>query len=280
MPGTERLLYPADDWLFLLRACLVSGAQGEKAWNEWQAAAGGPAALLSGQWAAAKRWWPLLWTALRRNRLDVAHDISMPLKSACAAETVRYSRCRHIASSVVSVLTGSGFEPVLLKGMALAETVYEHPFLRHCHGIDVWIRTGDPQRAAAELAPAFHPDPGNDARPGSPARFSHGSGLPLQLRGKAFEDECLPAATPVVRGDGLLCDMLPREYALCQACREAGREEDFPFAWISDGWHLLRSPGSLDREQLSSIVSRSDTAGVLRERLEYLHDVFATCLAR
>ena len=276
MVMSERFLYPVDDWIDFLKACLIHGSAGDDAWYRWVRAVGNPSVLKSTAWSGTKRWWPLLWTTLHRNRIKVPQDLAIVLKSAYIAESIRYAYCRQIADEALSALQEAAFNPVLSKGMALAETIYDQPVLRHCHELDIMIRTGQLTSAAEVLGSDFKFAQSDPASPCPHLDLVHRSGLPVKLRSESSIMEWFRGSNtdPFIYNTRLQCHIFVPELMLCQVCYEADRKGDFPFDWISDGLHLISSSKNRNRDLLNTIELHSNAADIINERLSYLHLMF------
>src|ERR1700746_3766744 len=86
------------------------------------------------------------------------------------------------------LLEKEGIPTILLKGTALAETVYDNPVLRHCHDIDLLIRDQDMSRAVSLLPSIEFKEIDPQAEPGSSdCKLEHESGLPLELHTALFK---------------------------------------------------------------------------------------------
>jgi hypothetical protein len=62
------------------------------------------------------------------------------LRSLCRAARVHEElRLAALGPSLGNALAALGGRPVVLRGVALGHTVYDHPALRHCHDIDLLV---------------------------------------------------------------------------------------------------------------------------------------------
>jgi hypothetical protein len=83
---------------------------------------------------------PLLWYF---DRLD---DPSLPLDSACVHNARRYIYLRQALETVLIALAADGVPVILLKGIVLAEALYDDPVLRRTGDIDLLVQRSDLQR--------------------------------------------------------------------------------------------------------------------------------------
>lgn len=282
MATSEHLLYPGECWTLLLKACLIRGSMGGNAWDRWVKTVGDATALMSRPWKQSKRWWPLLWTALHRNQAQVPRGVLTILKSAYTAEMVRFAYCKQILARALLILGKGGFDPVLVKGMALAKTVYERPALRHCHELEVLICSGELTSAARAINSDFSMVHTGAAEASSRVTLLHRSGLPLLLRTVSSTSEWFNDTVDFSfsKNAELQCLFPAPEFLLFQVCYEADQRNDFPFAWICDGWHLLSLTKSMNLDLLKTIIDRSNAADTLRERLNYLQHTFGSNYAQ
>jgi Uncharacterised nucleotidyltransferase len=128
----------------LRRAALASPAAALAAWGDW--VRGGPAALAD---PASRQWLPLVWWNLREAELDEASREALwrSHREAWAANL----RLLAGALPAVQALERAGIETLLLKGVALAFTVYARPGLRAFGDADVLVETGAVPEARALL---------------------------------------------------------------------------------------------------------------------------------
>lgn len=85
---------------------------------------------------------------------DRVRDTSIPMHNACLANAVRYLRLKATLTRVLALLNREGVPVVLLKGIALAEKLYDDAVLRRTGDIDLWVQPNDLQRAAGSLEDA------------------------------------------------------------------------------------------------------------------------------
>lgn len=88
---------------------------------------------------------PLVWRQLERNRCSDA--IAEALKSAALLAAVEELIRRRAIESVIDALAARAVDPLLMKGTALAYTLYPAPELRSRSDTDVLIRKTDLARA-------------------------------------------------------------------------------------------------------------------------------------
>jgi Uncharacterised nucleotidyltransferase len=176
--GVISMLFPTPQQTELLRACLWSGADARAAWLRWQRAVGDARPALIAADSGSRALLALLHDAVRRNDLAIDPALRGALAVAAFAEERRAGTYQRICARAFSALSAASIPFLVLKGAALADTVYPDPSLRHSHDIDVLIHAHDRDRAAAAVRHAgFIATP---SHPG-PARLVDASGLPLEL---------------------------------------------------------------------------------------------------
>ena len=133
-----------------------------------------------------------LWSLASRHRVyGLAHSVAArtlgPGAGGEVADTLR--RLRRSAAllqlsrdDLVRCLRACGVEPVILKGAAVMDTLYDEPVERDLDDLDILVRPSDVERAAAALTESgYGLDP---ALPSPEAYRRHHFHLPLQHRGR------------------------------------------------------------------------------------------------
>ena len=87
------------------------------------------------------------------NQYDLAAPVE--LRTGLAAQTLgarrQWARVSEVAQTLSTALAGSGIESVLLKGSALARSIYPEPWLRPMDDVDILV----PERAMADVQRIF-----------------------------------------------------------------------------------------------------------------------------
>ena len=179
------VILPTVEETLLLRACLNFGPSAHKAWNQWQAQGSGNGFIGSSE--AIKSIRPLVFNAVRNRGFDVDKESQTYLRSAYLREELRSKIFRRICRQILLLLKNEDIPAIVLKGTALAETVYDSPVLRHCHDIELLIRNEDISRAASLLASLRFRRVSQKPKPGSNFKLDHESGLPLELHSALFQ---------------------------------------------------------------------------------------------
>lgn len=275
-------MLPSPEQTWLLRACLLDGEEGREAWRVWEALAGdAKAAMAEDRWSV-KRLLPALYSALRRNGASVDAALLPYLKLAYVREQIRSRTYLGICGEVLAALHDASVPNVLLRGAALAATVYPDPALRHCHDIALLVEKDDLARAAGVLRRrGLEPFPSSVAdgvTVGPGATLRHETTLPIELHTDVFGvplyelpfAEVWPRTRPV-RVAGCDARVLSPADALLHVCGHAsyspGRES---LRWVCDAWHLIAMNPDLDWELLCQSAKHSRVTLPLAVTLRYL----------
>ena len=287
-----RALLPSAGETLLLRAALDK-QRGAQAWTAWRVVY--PLQeTLANEHVGIKGLLPLLSSTLEQNGATVTPpDLSL-LRMARYREQLRSERYQAILHQALSTLSTGGVQVILLKGAALANTVYPEPALRHCHDIDLLLQPSDvPQAVNLLLAKDFlrQTPAASVAQAGSSLRLDHSSGLPLLLhtrllRNPGFEMPLDPAwqsavtmpilpilATIPSMPEGLPCTMLAPEWELvhilgaviCAPSRSR-------VTWVCDAHYLITAYPTMDWERVGQIAGQSGLAMATFVLLAYLQE--------
>jgi hypothetical protein len=256
---------------------VLAGDPARDAWRRWQARGEDVRQALQGHdrlWT--KRLLPLLWVAVQRHRLAADAGLRTLLKLAHAAESLRDAFCRRGGRAVLRRLAREGLAPVVIRGFAFSETVYDEPCLRHCHDIDLLVANGGALRARTALSRLGFAVDG--APRGGRLRCVHPSGLQVTLHGSLFPagvDARLEAAALERSERRTIADtpatVLAPVDALLHACAHAwGREGFRSSMWICDLWFLLARERDTDWTAAAGGARRARLGKPLARTLEYL----------
>jgi hypothetical protein len=269
------VILPTTEQTNLLRACLRSNPSREQAWQRWQESEDGLKAALSNGALGIKILMPLLHVSgVVKSATDRTY-----VRSAYLREKLRSSTYLTICEKVLSALATNNIGCLVLKGAALAETVYQEPALRHCHDIDLLVRQEDMNRATEVLLSTgwvrFKKKSDNTSEN---HRFKHESGLPLELHEYLFripyyflplDDLWARSQTRIIAGissrilapaDNLLHIL---GHASCCKSRES-------LLWITDASFIIRRYPDLDWDQFVDCTINSHLALPISVMLDYL----------
>jgi len=274
------LLPDAQD-TFLLQACLGGAAAASDAWNAWLAMAEGMPNALA-QRPRSRRFLPLLHHALRVHGVALAEPALSILRAASLWEERRATRIRAILVEALASLQRAGVAVVLLKGAALAETVYPQFELRHCHDLDLLVEEAAlPVASEALSAAGFQPAAAAGGRAiGQSLAMKHADGLPVNLHTRLW--------TTRIRGDpeaiflrrvrvidigGERATILAPADMLLHVCGHAGiGAGPGNWAWIADA-AMIQHRHQSTAEDWAGLVRTAAEIGIalpLAARFDYL----------
>jgi hypothetical protein len=223
-----------------------------------------------------KRLLPLLLSSVKRNRLAADRQLLTFLKMAYTAEVARDAVCRRTGKEMLRQLTKETLTPIVVRGFAFSETVYEEPSLRHCHDIDLFLEYGGATQVRDVLLRVnFLPD---GEMPGDRLRFVHTSGLQVILHRHLFPAgiDTLLLAEVLNRSErrliaGAMSNVLAPADALLHACTHAWSTEGcWSPMWICDAWFLLAGLRNSDWALACDIAHRAHVEKPLSLTLHYL----------
>ena len=273
------VILPASEQTLLLRACLYSGASARQAWEEWQNHNSEIRNGYIGDIGSIKKMRLLVFDALRHHGLEIDKESQTYLRSAYLREELRSNIFRRICRDVLRLLQKEGVSTIVLKGTALAETVYDNPVLRHCHDIDILMRDQDISRAANFL-PSLgfrgfdqKPEPGNFH-----LKLVHESGLPLELHSRLFQIPYynVPSGEMWERSQnriiaGVPANILSPADSLLHVCGHASYSKSREsLRWVTDAWFVINRHSDLDWDFLLDCALQSHLALPVSVTLGYL----------
>jgi hypothetical protein len=270
LPGPERTL--------LLRACAGASADGAEAWRQWCAKVGDPAAALSAGGSDTRSLSPMLQQGLSASGADPG-PLRVPLRAAATRERERTATMWAGVASVLRELKAAGVDATLIDEVATSQTAYGDVGIRHCHGVQLLIRSTERQAAIETLKR-------NGGTP--PARLhhsvnvvSHPLGAPVALKKKLLvvagsrlseapmlarrrSIEIAGVASPTLAADDLLLSVVAA--GLCDAPPGS-------LQWAVDAHQILTRAGEgFEWERLVSTARDSRLARLLALGVGYLAD--------
>ena len=282
LSGALSVILPTAEQTDLLRACLHTGASGRQAWERWQERMGGLKKGLEEGSQGIKGLLPLLSIALRRDGVVDDPTLLTYVRTAYLREELRSQIYRRLFRNVLAALATDRIPVLVLKGAALADTVYEKPALRHCHDIDLLVGEDDMCHAVSRLTSLGWTLPKTGRGSGiEDLRLEHESGLPLELHRRLFRLPYYraPLADIWARSQmqsiaGISTRILSPADSLLYVCGHASycrsRES---LRWVCDSWFLINRCPDLDWDVLVDCTLRSHLALPLSVMLAYLAEV-------
>ncbi len=275
---TLAVLLPTDDETAFLAACLHSGARAGAAWDRWRSARAASEAALREDLVPRRALLPLLSRSATRNGLDIGGGLLAAVRAAALREELRANRFRELTAEVLTLLQRAGMEPSLLRGAALAATVYPAWELRHCHDLDLLVEPSALNRATRALL-----DVGSAALPASPRApgsvlLCHPSALQVALHVRPFAvpyyavsverftRDLRPLAVDGVPAWGLSLEATV-VHVLGHASTSPSRHN---LRWVTDIWHLLAAHPGLDWEAIVELLGACRLTLPVFVMLEYV----------
>ena len=275
----DRIL-PGPDETHLLRAILHRGEDAHEAWNAFQGGLSDLPSLFRTDTGNRKRLSPLLLHSIRENGLVADPTLLTILKTATLREELRVAVVRRIAGEVFDALRTHDLPFLVLKGAALAESVYADPAWRHSHDIDLLFPPDALDRAAEVVgalglteAPRLPWQQGRD--------FRHTTELPILLLERLFRVPFYPSSFERLQARGrTLCPdplgpvrVLDSTDALLHCLGHAsycpGRSD---LLWAVDAWMLLQQPDSIDWDDFQGRIAEMRLEVPVGTMVRYLAD--------
>lgn len=265
----------------LLRLCLYEGPAWQTAWRAWRAAVGDPREAFSGRAEGLKGLLPLLFTAARHGGVPVDRGFLTHLRTAYLRESIRFRSYTRVCRQVLTVLSEASVTSVVLRGSALAETVYPQAEARHSHGLSLWLADRrERSRAMEALLGAGLGLAGGLDESMSCLTLTHSSLMPVFLQTELFpgaqftppEGEIWERSSARTIA-GAPARVLSPADALLEVC---GRACVSPYRttlrWACDGWLLIRHAAALDWDVLLQDATRTGLGVPLLVTLAYLSE--------
>ena len=86
-----------------------------------------------------RRLLSLLYLRIREHDIGLDKTVVTYLRVARVREQLRTEAVQQACNRVLTTVCNSGATPIVLKGVALAETAYPDPSTRHCHDLDLLL---------------------------------------------------------------------------------------------------------------------------------------------
>ena len=273
------LVLPTQEQTLLLRTCLLPRDLARQAWGEWRSRYDGTEMGFVGNSPSVRKLRPLLFNAFQQHDLQSDKKTQTYLRLAYLKEELRNKIFRQICRAVLQLLQREGFSAIVLKGTALAETVYGNPVLRHCHDIDILLPEDELNRAANLLPSVGFQRVDPTVQPRNPqVRMEHESELPLELHSGLFEVPYYNTISSEIQARsqsrliaGIPVKILTPSDSLLHVCGHASHSASRQsLRWVADAWFIIDRHPDLDWELLLDCIRRSHLALPLSVMLGYL----------
>jgi Uncharacterised nucleotidyltransferase len=276
LSGSLSVILPSVEETLLLRSCLLSGKPARQAWEEWRICYGAETGFV-GNNPSIRKLRPLLFYAFQQHDLQADNKTRTYLRSAYLKEELRSKIFRQICRAVLQLFQREDFSAIVLKGTALAETVYGNPVLRHCHDIDILLPEQEMSRAARLMESLGFRSCSGPNPPGH-WRMVHESNLPLEFHSRLFEVPYYNTPVPEIRActvsraiAGVTSQILTPASGLLHVCGHASYSSKRPsLRWVADAWFIVERHPDLDWDGLLESIHRSRLSLPLSLMLGYL----------
>ena len=280
-------LLPSPTQTLLLQACLgpVGGIEG--AWRKWCKQVREPRKLIQGDRWGIKAVLPLLHHSLGKGQVVLDKETQTLLRTAFFREQLRLATIRRLCRQLLQSLRAQTIDAVLTGDLAIAETAYDSPVLRHCGNIRLLLAKDEIERAVRHVRQEnWRLVARTGQANGNYTLLDEQSGLELQMlsrlslmhKGSDRAQGILSRSRKVLvnhQAIRLPCwaDLLieAMEYALIHG---SWRRID----WVCDAAVLLKHPSEQDWSTFVEIVRRNCLSWPILAVLNYLRDSFGCCV--
>lgn len=177
-----QVLLPDHEENLLLQVCAGDRDRAAKSWHAWTTTQPDLRAAIANGRSAVKPLLPLLHFRLTTSSVALDQETMTVLRAAALWEERRSKRIREVLAECLDALTQASVKPILLNGIALAETAYSRPSLRHCHDVDLLIASTDVAKTRAALGRCgFSPVHKAGKLKTNTICMVHADGLPINL---------------------------------------------------------------------------------------------------
>ncbi|MGD2069079.1 MAG: nucleotidyltransferase family protein [Gemmatimonadota bacterium] len=259
-------ILPGREETWLLRSVLHRGPAAHEAWRAFASSVGDLPSLFRTDTGGRKRLSPLLLASVRENELPADPGLLTILRTAWLREELRLEAFRGIARGALDALRAARVPFFLLKGTALAETVYPTACLRHAHDIDVLVPERELGRARNALVEGGTMTPRRTLPEGRGFELRHPSDTPVLLLTRLFRHPFYRSDLGALRARAREVEAGPlgRVPALSPAddlLHALGHASYCPsrstLLWVTDAWMILRSSDAVDWDAFAGAVSES-----------------------
>jgi len=271
--------WPRPDQTLLLRAALLPASPARAAWHALR-----PRFDLAGLDRAALRLLPLLDANLRRHGIDdcLGGALGRAREQAAARNRALFQGGRRL----LAALAEAGIDTLMLKGGALAATLYGDAGLRPMSDLDVLVPTARARAAIDALerhgwTPRIAITPGFIRTQHAADMIAEGGALKCDLHWHAYWECCQPdadadlwAASTVLVFEGVPTRTLAPADQLLHVCINGSRRARRPnLLWIPDALRLVEA-GGIDWPRLLAQAASRRFALRARTMLGYLRRAF------
>jgi len=275
------IMYPTPLQTAYFQACVFREDALARAWPGPFAAPGALIAFLGSEGREFRGHLPLLYRNLTSQGAAIPRALQPYLRAAVSRAERRWVQFERCFDEAMTVLMDAQVDATVVKGAALAKTVFPAPFLRHCHDVDLWVEPADAVRASKRLQAEGWIERSN--RRGTVC-LEHPAGLPLlfhadllSVPGNAFASDGLRQRRQLIdSGAGPWKSLAPPD-ALAHVLGHAVTRGRRPHAnWVVDAHQLSGRMGGADWDTFADDIDRAGVALPVLVLLTYLSDAQRT----
>jgi hypothetical protein len=251
-------ILPKYEENLLLKVCAGDSDQAAKSWHAWTAIRPDLRAAIPDGMSAVKPLLPLLHFRLTNGRVPLDQLTATVLRAATIWEERRSERIREILAECLDVLTQVSVTPILLNEIALAETAYPRPSLRHCHNVDLLISASDVLQARKALGRCGFSSVEPEGKPERNAeiRMVHVDGLRINLHLSLLSGCAFSLSEMEMRGrvifipfGGRSATILSPTDMLLHLCGRFAEGRLYGLTWVTDADGLIRRSSLTDSDR-------------------------------
>lgn len=280
LADTLRVLLPSDSDTLLLRSCVGPRDARKDALASWLDCVGDPRQELARRRPVLAPLLPLLHSAANQDDLSLPPDLVFLLGAAAFREELRSQKVRQVLSEILLAVRTAGIDVTVLKGAALAATVYAEWPLRHCHDIDLLVAPKDLAKASEVL----ERESLGQLRQDTPTciedvHLIHPSGLPIELHTHPFVRHVSPEVMEGVLSRRSMTEIAgaptwtlsPADVLLHIGALASRFRSRAGLRWIADACSILSACPNLDWRIFVDTAAASGLSLPLFVLVEYLH---------
>ena len=263
----------------LLQALLRPADSPQKLWDRWAEDVGNPKRFFENNRTGLKGLLPFVEHSLRKREIEAGKEFTTYTKVACLREELRTKIYFDVFDEVIASLSKSSIHPIGLRACSLSETVYDTPYSRHNHAIDLLVRSDECAGVAEILSRlAFEPVRSAQTDGSAAVAFQHSTGLPLSLSSTLFDFPYLRAPMNLIRArlvktnisESEVLTLSPADSLVDILVRAATSRTRSNLRWACDAWLILARQPKLNWEHLREMAGDCYLALPLARLLTYL----------
>jgi hypothetical protein len=278
-----RQLLPSREQGLLLAACLGAGDAAARAWSGLVTEVRDVKTYFEANQTGLKGMLPFIEASLGGNGIDAGKTFHTYARVALVREELRSRIYGEILDSVLLALEAAQIPTVLLKGGALAATVYPQPATRHNHAIDLLVDAAQMTAATAVLSKVQFKSGPVTSGAACHRDFRHASGLALGLHSQLlflphFEMplDQIRARTRSIRLGGKSIRVMSPEDNLVHVIGHATYSRSRTnLRWACDAYYLLRGNPALNWSVVIETAAQSRLELPAWMLLRWVTDVLA-----